>query len=350
MSITVVSQDRLRAIRLSKSRSSAAHTCVVLTAVLFDKAGSSEVEDFTAASQHLSSTKVLWINLQGPSDSELREIADAFAIESLHSDAAATEARVQLLDEYIHVDALFPPDTEVRSEDSAQALSCYIGHNWLITRYQSNQPIVEEFRELATGPGAIGGLEAMSLLATLLEHIIVGYSEAFEEIEERLEGFDEKVLASSDSDIESNVALLVEARARVGLLRRALAPHRRVFTTLSHTELDAVSTENSAQRFTQLAEHVKEALNGARDAREAVVNSFDMLILRTEHRTNEIVKVLTLASILFLPGALVAGIMGMNVDIPMSDFVTSSLFWGALALMALIAGGTLILAKVRRWI
>lgn len=322
----------------------------MLTSLLFDKTGSSEVHDLAATSKRLSSTKVLWINLQDASDDELQEVIDTFAIDHLQAKSSQTEAQVQLHADYIHIDALFAPDREARSVDTAQTLNCYIGRNWLITRYESAQSIVDEFRELATGPGAIGGLEAMSLLATLLELVIVGYSEAFEEIEERLEDFDKKVLASADRDIESEVTLLVQSRARVGLLRRSLAPHRRVFTTLSHTELDAVSTEKSAQRFTQLAEHVKETLNGARDAREAVVNSFDMLILRTENRTNEIVKVLTLASILFLPGALVAGVLGMNVDIPMTDFVSSSLFWGALALMALVAAGTLTLAKVRRWI
>ena len=64
----------------------------------------------------------------------------------------------------------------------------------------------------------------------------------------------------------------------------------------------------------------------ARDAKDAVVNSFDVLILRTEHRTNEIVKVLTLASILLLPGALIAGVMGMNVNFSAATFAHSPLF------------------------
>ena len=39
----------------------------------------------------------------------------------------------------------------------------------------------------------------------------------------------------------------------------------------------------------------------ARDAREAIVGSFDVLIARGGHRTNEIMKVLTLASVILLP-------------------------------------------------
>lgn len=48
--------------------------------------------------------------------------------------------------------------------------------------------------------------------------------------------------------------------------------------------------------------------------------------MRTEHRTNEIMKVLTLASILLLPGALIAGVAGMNVNISGHEFAGSPLF------------------------
>lgn len=47
-------------------------------------------------------------------------------------------------------------------------------------------------------------------------------------------------------------------------------------------------------------------LQGARDARESIVGSFDVLIARTGHTTNEVVEILTLASVIFLPGTLIA--------------------------------------------
>ena len=77
-------------------------------------------------------------------------------------------------------------------------------------------------------------------------------------------------------------------------------------------ELEALGDKDSARRFELLIDRYEQTLQGARDARESIVGSFDVLIARTGHRTNEIVKVLTLASVIFLPGALLAGIMGMN--------------------------------------
>ena len=86
----------------------------------------------------------------------------------------------------------------------------------------------------------------------------------------------------------------------------------------------------------------------ARDAREAIVGSFDVLIARTGHRTNDIMKVLTLASVILLPGALIAGVMGMNFKVGLFD--ASWLFYVVLAVIVLVAPVTVGFAKLRHWI
>ncbi len=59
-------------------------------------------------------------------------------------------------------------------------------------------------------------------------------------------------------------------------------------------------------------------------------------------------KVLTLTSVILLPGALIAGIMGMNFRVGL--FEETALFWVMIALIAAIAPITIWLAKQRNWI
>ena len=73
-----------------------------------------------------------------------------------------------------------------------------------------------------------------------------------------------------------------------------------------------------------------------------------MLVARTGQRTNEIMKVLTLGTVLLLPGALIAGIMGMNFKLGM--FEENAYFWVVLGLIAMLAAVTLVVARKRRWI
>ena len=111
--------------------------------------------------------------------------------------------------------------------------------------------------------------------------------------------------------------------------------------------LNALSMLNAQAALTPSARG-QSTVQEARDAREAIVGSFDVLIARGGHRTNEIMKVLTLTSVILLPGALLAGVMGMNFKVGLFDNAT--LFWVVLAVIVAIAPVTIGFAKRRSWI
>lgn len=94
--------------------------------------------------------------------------------------------------------------------------------------------------------------------------------------------------------MSDELSKLVDLRRRIGALRRGLAPHREVFISLEHPERDALSTEDSAQRFANLERRVSQALDAARDTKDSAFGTFDLLVARIGQRTNDIMKVLTL--------------------------------------------------------
>ena len=79
-----------------------------------------------------------------------------------------------------------------------------------------------------------------------------------------------------------------------------------------------------------------------------LLGSFDILMSRTGQRTNDVMKVLTIASVVILPSSLIAGILGMNFHPPFFD--SANLFWVAVGVMAMLIGGALIAARRMRWI
>ena len=70
---------------------------------------------------------------------------------------------------------------------------------------------------------------------------------------------------------------------------------------------------------------------------------------RTAQRTNDVMKVLALATVLLLPGSLIAGLLGMNVTVPLSKDDPSS-FWLVVGAIVVLAIAVLVLARYRRWI
>jgi len=207
--------------------------------------------------------------------------------------------------------------------------------------------MLEHFADRASGSGAVGELDGPGFLATLIEWVINEHARAFERVEEILEQFDTRAMRGQ-KNAEEEIEHLAELRAHVGRLRRSLTAHREPLLALARPELVALGDDASAQRFQHLLERLELAVQTARDARDSIVSSFDVLLARTTHRTNEIVKILTLASVIFLPAALIAGILGMNFNVGL--FHHPTLFWAALTLMAAIGIAALTTAKTRHWI
>ena len=90
----------------------------------------------------------------------------------------------------------------------------------------------------------------------------------------------------------------------------------------------------------------------AADARRGHVLWID-LAEPTESDIEQVCDALELgdpASILLLPGTLIAGLAGMNVNLAADTFTSSGLFWSVLVAIVAIAAGTLVLARSRRWI
>lgn len=243
---------------------------------------------------------------------------------------------------YIHVTTYAPREDE---EGELHAVECVVGQNWVVTAHDRPIPVLEEFAERVSGSGDTGSLDGPGFLAALLEWVLGSYSAAFERIEQRLEKFDVNAMRGygEDKDIE----LLIDMRPQVGKLRRALAAHRSALVALTHPELEALGDNASSERFQSLFSRYEATLQEARDAKEAIVGSFEVLIARGGHHTNRIM-VLTLTSVILLPGALLAGVMGMNYNVGLFD--NASLFWVVVAVIVAIAPVTLGLARARRWI
>jgi len=323
----------------------------MLSAYLFDERQGKRIGAWADTVHDLGETEVLWLDLVDATAEEEREVGEALGLDAAEVGRFREHGAQPALDQgqgYLRVTAVAARDAEGDAGPQTIALACFVGEKWVVTAHDIEIGVLEDFRERAEGESEIGVLDAPSFLAKLLDWVVTSYLRAFDEIEAGLEEFDVRVLRSARRDAEHQIGELVDARRRVGGLRRSLAPHREVFAALGESEFDPVSTDESAKRFGELAARTETALAAARDAKDSVVGSFDVLIARTGHRTSEIMKVLTLASILLLPGALIAGVMGMNFK--PSIYQHAVLFWVVNGVIVLIAVATVAFARVRRWI
>ncbi|HSC90022.1 MAG TPA: CorA family divalent cation transporter [Gaiellaceae bacterium] len=318
-----------------------------MSAILFDRDQVDHLDELPSRPERLNGSKLLWVDIDRRGAESAAEVARTFALDDATRDRLASSSGRAVFHDfgrYIDVTTYAPCEEQ---DDDLVALECVVGENWVITAHDRPIAVLQEFAERASGSGDTGVLDGPAILATLLEWVLGAYSGAFEDMEERLEDFDVQAMRGKRK-AEEDIERLVAERRKVGVLRRALAAHRSALTALTHPELEALGDDASGERFQSLLRRFEATVQEARDARESIVGSFDVLIARTGHRTNHIMKVLTLTSVILLPGSLIAGVMGMNFEVGL--FETTSLFYVVLAVIAAIALVTLGVAKLRDWI
>jgi magnesium transporter len=320
-----------------------------MSAILFDRDQVDHLDDLPERPERLKGSRLLWVDIDRSGAENAAKVAEAFGLDDATRDRLASSSKGPVFSDhgrYIHV-TTYSPCEEDDDEDDLIALECVVGENWVITAHDRPIEVLQEFSEQVSGSGDTGVLDGPAFLATLLEWVLGAYSAAFEHLEERLEEFDVHAMRGQGRAAE-DIERLIAERRKVGVLRRALAAHRSALTALTHPELEALGNDSSEERFQSLMTRFESTVQEARDARESIVGSFDVLIARTGHRTNDIMKVLTLTSVILLPGALIAGVMGMNFKVGL--FQSTWVFYVVLAVILGIALTTLAVAKLRDWI
>lgn len=315
-------------------------------AILFEAEKTRQLDDLEAKPRNLRGDRLLWVDLDRSNPADADRVAATLGLdEETREHLAEAQDHPAFRDRgrYLHITTYAP---HADADGELHAVECVVGESWVVTAHDQPVPVLEDFAGRVSGSGDTGSLDGPGFLAALLEWVLGSYTAAFERIEERLEEFDVEAMRGNgkDRDIEKLVAM----RREVGHLRRALAAHRSALVALTHPELEALGDNESGERFVSLFARFESTLQEARDAREAIVGSFDVLIARSGHETNNIMKVLTLASVILLPGSLVAGVMGMNFKVGLFDH--PQLFWVVLAVIVGFAPLTVALAKKRGWI
>jgi magnesium transporter len=323
-----------------------------MSAILFDREQVDHLEQLPDRPERLNGSKLLWVDLDRADPASAETIAQVFKLDDATRDQLASSSGRAVFHDYgryIHVTTYSPCEEQHDESDENElvALECVVGKNWVITAHDRPVAVLQEFAERVSGSGDTGVLDGPAFLATLLEWVLGAYTGAFERLEERLEEFDVQAMRGQGKP-EQDIEHLVAMRREVGVLRRALSAHRSALTALTHPELEALGNDASGERFQSLLRRFEATVQEARDARESIVGSFDVLIARTGHRTNDIMKVLTLTSVILLPGALIAGVMGMNFKV--GFFESTWLFYIVVAGILAIAAVTVGAAKLRDWI
>ena len=233
--------------------------------------------------------------------------------------------------------------------DDQVVLDLAVGKNVILTAHREPVEFLNLINKRITADTTLGEIDAADFATVLLEGLVTSYLEVTDAILVQVDKLDREALkAAGKRDLLTE---LVDLRHRIASTRRVLVAHRPVIAGLAGADFKVATRaeEDAAPRFAALMEHFEGAISAIDAAREALIGTFDIHMSRTAQRTNDVMKILTITSVLLLPTGVIAGFMGMNIKAPYSND-DPTIFWFVVAGIVIIAVATLAMLRVRKWL
>ena len=294
--------------------------------------------------------QLLWIDIgEDLDEKDAQRLADAFDLDPSTMRALETPGDVPHLaihGSYLHIRVGVEPND--REPDATPWLDIVGGGNVVITSHRKPIKFLDDMDDRIEADTSFGLLDASTFVASLLGAAVTSYFAAVDVIEDDVDVLDAKSLR--DDGRQQLLDDLVVVRRRIARLRRVLTDHRQLFASLAGAELAALTDNpDSAPALKAVAERFDSAIGAVEDSREVLIGSFDVYMTRTAQRTNDIMKVLALATVVLLPGSVAAGLLGMNVIVPLPDDNPMS-FWLVVVGVVVFAVSIVLIARARRWL
>lgn len=294
--------------------------------------------------------QLLWVDVVGDIDpGDMEALSRRFKFDEPTAralEAPAKRAELAVHGSYFHLSVAAPAEDPWNGPPIW--LHVIAGRNVVVTRHVAALAPLDEIDARIKSDASVGAVEAAEFVAMLLDGVLTSFFAAVDAIEEAIDELDSRSLRADGR--QGVLDDLVSLRRRIARLRRVLAGHRSVFPSLTGPDLrQLVKGQDAVDDLQAVAARYESAVGAVESSRAALLGSFDVYMTRTAQRTNDIVKVLTIATVLLLPGSMIAGLLGMNVVVPLNKDDPLS-FWLVVAGVAALAIVLIALARLRRWI
>jgi magnesium transporter len=303
-------------------------------------------QDISELRAHPETT--LWLDLTHPDAHDLALLRDEFEFHPLAIEDATREHQRPKVDSYGQY--YFVVFTCIGLDATTEALTIrpiylFIGQNYLITIH--NEPVSQIKETLARwqAPDSPLDQDIGALVYALLDAIVDDYFPVIDAISDRVDALEESIFGDFDQNALQSIFLLKKDLLN---LRRVVAPERDVLNVMLRREV-SVFDRKDVTYLQDVYDHIVRTTDAIDSYRELLSSALDSYLSVQSNRLNQIVKALTIASIILMSGALVAGIYGMNFRF-MPELEWRYGYPFALGLMLAIAGGLLLFFRRIRWL
>lgn len=323
---------------------------VILEIITYDRENheryiASDVPDIIS---RINPKRVNWVNLDGLSNLEIIEKLQLhFSLHSLLVEDILTDQRpkAEEYEDYLFVTLKMLYRIDGLEIDYEQ-ISFVLGKNFLLTFQEKEGDLFDPFRErIRQDQGRVRKKQADYLLYRLIDITVENYYNVLDNIGEHIEEIENSIRVNTSDETFQKIQTI---KKELIYLHKALYPLRDALGKLLKDESDFILEENKPyySDVYDLVIHLIDSLDTYRDLTASLT---DIYINTQNSKLNEIIRVLTIISTIFIPLTFIVGVYGMNFRyFPELEWHYGyALVW---VFMLTLAGGMIGFFKYKRWL
>jgi magnesium transporter len=228
---------------------------------------------------------------------------------------------------------------------TADQLSLILGPNFVLSFQETPGDCLGPVRQrIRGGKGRIRKLGPDYLAYAIIDAVVDNYFFVLEKLGEKIDGLEENLIAEPRRELLHEIHAL---KREMIDLRKAVWPLREVVSGLER--MDSPLIKKTTNVFLRdLYDHTIQVIDTVESFREILSSMLETYLSSVSNRMNEVMKVLTIISTIFIPITFVAGVYGMNFKyFPEIGWPWGYAFFWAIVLAAV--GGMFVFFRKRKW-
>jgi magnesium transporter len=297
---------------------------------------------------------LLWVDFMGEPPEACLPILAGFGFHPLAIEDALQQTHSPKLDDwsdylYIVLNYISVAENGDEWDTEIDELDVFLGKNYIVTHHDNPVPAIDETWNSCDRDPRTLQEGADHLLYKIADKLIAGYMPAVEKIDDAIDQIEDQVF---DRPSPRTLERLFGLKRILLAMRRILLPQREVMNKLARDDFDVIDPRDRIF-FRDIYDHLVRLHDLNESLRDLVGGALDTYLSVINNRMNEIMKTLTIITVLFMPLTFLTGFFGMNFFEPlglMKNWTTNPVFY--LTLTTIFVMPTLMYLWMRRrtWI
>lgn len=290
-----------------------------------------------------------WINLVGLNNVEhISKIGNQFNIHPLVlEDVLNTDHRpkTELYDNYLFFIVKMFSLSEDKANYQFEQVSIILGRNYILSFQEKEGDVFNVLRErLNDADSRLRSKRVDYLFYRLVDTIVDSYYYTLEHIGDNIELLEDNL---QENPTKEDYKEIQKLKRDLIFLRKSVYPLREAIAKITKDNKGLIDAENITY-FNDVYDHCIHVIDSIETYRDLTSSLMDLYMTSMSNKMNEVMKVLTVISTIFIPITFIAGVYGMNFQY-MPELTQK---WGypvALIFMGALVLSMLIYFKVKKW-